>query len=210
MMADTPIINGLYAITPDESNTDQLLSKVSAALKGGVRLFQYRAKMLNETQQFFQTEALKPLLDRYHAHLIINDNIELCLHLDAFGVHLGENDDTIAAARKIIGPDKVIGVSCYNSMDRVKNAVQEGADYVALGAFFPTTTKPDAPRVTIEQIKLTQALTELPIVAIGGIDLQNAISLIKEGVKTMAVINSLFMSDNIEVTAKQFIKLLKS
>ena len=204
MMVDTAIINGLYAITPDEPDTDKLSAKVLAALKGGARLFQYRAKNLNEKHQFFQAEVIKQLCDRYNASLIINDNVKLCLHLDAFGVHLGEYDSTIESARRIIGAEKVIGVSCYNSPNRVAMAHDRGANYVALGAFFYTSTKPKAPKVSLN----IRAETKLPIVAIGGITLENAPLLVIEGVKTMAVINSLFMSDNIEATTKQFINLL--
>ena len=208
MMVDTTIINGLYAITPDEPDTDKLSAKVLAALEGGARLFQYRAKNLNETHQFFQAEVIKQLCDRYNANLIINDNAELCLHLDAFGVHLGKDDSTIESARKIIGAEKVIGVSCYNSSDRVAMAQDSGADYLALGAFFNTSTKPKAPKASLSLFKKVRAQSKLPIVAIGGITLENAPSLIIEGIKTMAVINSLFMSDNIEATTKQFINLL--
>ncbi len=208
-MENIPIINGLYAITPDEDNTDELLTKVLGALDGGVRFLQYRAKTINEAHQSLQAEAIKRLCDCYNAQLIINDNIELCLHLDAFGVHLGEYDDTLATARKILGPDKMIGVSCYNSMERVKMATINGANYIALGAFFPTTSKPNAPHVTIEQYYLAKNLTHLPIVGIGGITLKNASELISHGVKTLAMINSLFMSDNIQGTAKQFIKLFE-
>ena len=134
-MVDTTIINGLYVITPDEPDTNKLSAMVLATLKGGARLVQYRAKTLNKTQQFLQAEVIKELCDRYNAYLIINDNIELCLHLDAFGVHLGEDDGIIETARKIIGTEKVIGVSCYNSLDRVRLAKDSGADYLALGAF---------------------------------------------------------------------------
>ena len=208
MMVDTAIINGLYAITPDEPDTDKLSAKVLAALKGGARLFQYRAKNLNEKHQFFQAEVIKQLCDRYNASLIINDNVKLCLHLDAFGVHLGEYDSTIESARRIIGAEKVIGVSCYKSPNRVAMAHDRGANYVALGAFFYTSTKPKAPKVSLNMFKKIRAETKLPIVAIGGITLENAPLLVIEGVKTMAVINSLFMSDNIEATTKQFINLL--
>lgn len=210
MMVDTTIIKGLYAITPDEPDTDKLSAKVLAALKGGARLFQYRAKNLNETHQFLQAEVIKQLCDRYNASLIINDNAELCSYLDAFGVHLGEDDGTIEAARKIIGSEKVIGLSCYNSLERVELAQDSGADYLALGAFFNTSTKPKARKVSFNIFKKARAQTQLPIVAIGGITLENTSSLIIEGVKTIAVINSLFMSDNIEATTKQFINLLSN
>ena len=207
-MVDTTIINGLYVITPDEPDTNKLSAMVLATLKGGARLVQYRAKTLNKTQQFLQAEVIKELCDRYNAYLIINDNIELCLHLDAFGVHLGEDDGIIETARKIIGTEKVIGVSCYNSLDRVRLAKDSGADYLALGAFFNTSTKPKARKVSLNIFKKARAKTQLPIVAIGGITLENAPSLIFEGIKTIAVIKSLFMSDNIEATTRQFINLL--
>ena len=207
-MVDTTIINGLYVITPDEPDTNKLSAMVLATLKGGARLGQYRAKTINKAQQFLQAEVIKELCDRYNAYLIINDNIELCIHLDAFGVHLGKDDGMIETARKIIGTEKVIGVSCYNSLDRVRLVKDSGADYLALGAFFNTCTKPKARKVSLNIFKKARAQTQLPIVAIGGITLENAPSLIFEGIKTIAVIRSLFMSDNIEATTRQFINLL--
>lgn len=207
-MVDTTIINGLYVITPDEPDTNKLSAMVLATLKGGARLVQYRAKTINKAQQFLQAEVIKELCDRYNAYLIINDNIELCIHLDAFGVHLGKDDGMIETARKIIGTEKVIGVSCYNSLDRVRLVKDSGADYLALGAFFNTCTKPKARKVSLNIFKKARVQTQLPIVAIGGITLENAPSLISEGIKTIAVIKSLFMSDNIEATTRQFINLL--
>lgn len=207
-MVDTTIINGLYVITPDEPDTNKLSAMVLATLKGGARLVQYRAKTINKAQQFLQAEVIKELCDRYNSYLIINDNIELCIHLDAFGVHLGKDDGMIETARKIIGTEKVIGVSCYNSLDRVRLVKDSGADYLALGAFFNTCTKPKARKVSLNIFKKARVQTQLPIVAIGGITLENAPSLISEGIKTIAVIKSLFMSDNIEATTRQFINLL--
>ena len=136
--------------------------------------------------------------------LIINDDIELCSILDADGVHLGENDENLEKARFILGPEKIVGVSCYNSIDRVKISQDKGATYIALGACFQSATKPNAPIASVDLIALVLKNFQVPLVAIGGITLENIDLIIKEGVECCAVINSLFKSQDIEGTAKQF------
>ena len=154
MMKNLHIIKGLYAVTPEEKDLFVLSSQVESCIKGGARLIQYRSKTLSKIEQNKQARKIKMVCDYYKVPLIINDDIELCRILDADGVHLGENDDSLEKARLILGPSKIIGVSCYNSIDRVKKAVDKGATYIALGACFPTITKPNAPTASLDLIAL--------------------------------------------------------
>jgi len=210
MMENLHTIKGLYAVTPDEMDLFTLSSKVEACIKGGARLIQYRSKTLSKTEQNKQAIEIKIVCDYYKVPLIINDNIELCRILDADGVHLGENDDSLEKARLVLGPSKIIGVSCYNSIDRVKKAVDKGATYIALGACFPTITKPSAPTASLELIALVLKNFKIPVVAIGGINLENIDLLINEGVNCVAMINSLFKVKDIEGTARKFSSLIKN
>ena len=207
-MENLHIIKGLYAVTPEEKDLFALSSQVESCIKGGARLIQYRSKILSKTEQQIQARKIKKICDYYKVPLIINDDIELCRILDADGVHLGENDDSLVKARLVLGPSKIIGVSCYNSIDRVKIAVDKRATYIALGACFPTTTKPYAPKASLDLIALVVKNFKIPVVAIGGINLENIELLINEGVNCIAVINSLFKVNDIEGTARQFSSLL--
>ena len=208
MMENLHIIKGLYAITAEEKDSFLLSSQVESCIKGGARLIQYRSKKLSKIEQGKQARKIKIVCDHYKVPLIINDDIELCRILDADGVHLGENDDSLEKARLLLGPSKIIGVSCYNSIDRVKKAVDKGATYIALGACFPTITKPNAPIATLDLIALVLKEFKIPLVAIGGINLENIELLINEGVSCFALINSLFKTKDIEGTASQFSSLI--
>jgi thiamine-phosphate pyrophosphorylase len=209
-MENLHIIKGLYAITPDERDLFALISKVESCIKGGARLIQYRSKTLSNTEKNQQAKEIKIVCNFYKVPLIINDDIELCRILDADGVHLGENDDSLEKARFVLGPSKIIGVSCYNSLNRVKKAVDKGATYIALGACFPTLTKPSAPTVPLELIALVLKKFKIPVVAIGGINLENVDLLIDEGVNCVAMINSLFKVKDIEGTARKFSSLIEN
>ena len=209
-MENLHTIKGLYAVTPDEKDLFTLSSKVEACIKGGARLIQYRSKTLSKTEQNKQAKEIKIVCDYYKVPLIINDDIELCRILDADGVHLGEDDDSLEKARLILGPSKIIGSSCYNSIERVMKAVDKGATYIALGACFPTTTKPNAPKASLDFIALVLKEFKIPVVAIGGINLENIELLINEGVNCVAMINSLFKVKDIEGTARKFSSLIEN
>ena len=203
------MIKGLYAITPDMADTDLLLQKVEAALQGGINILQYRNKLANHKLQTQQARALLPLCRQYNVPLIINDSVKLCLTLDADGVHLGADDGNLAEVSNRTGKDKILGASCYNRFDLAISAQQTGASYVAFGACFASTTKPNAPVAGLELF--TRAKTELniPIVAIGGITLQNATSVIQAGADAIAVINAIFNANDVKLSAKQFSQLFK-
>ena len=203
------MIKGLYAITPDITDTDLLLQKVEAVLQGGINILQYRNKLASHKLQTQQARALLPLCRQFNVPLIINDSVKLCLTLDADGVHLGADDGNLAEVRARIGKDKLLGASCYNRFDLALAAQQAGASYVAFGACFASSTKPNAPVAGLELF--TRAKTELniPTVAIGGISLQNAPSVIQAGADAIAVINAIFNANDVKLSAKQFSQLFK-
>ena len=204
------MIKGLYAITPDMADTDLLLQKVEAALQGGINVLQYRNKAASHKLQTQQARAILPLCRQYNVPLIINDSVKLCLTLDADGVHLGADDGNLSEVRVRIGNDKILGASCYNRFDLALEAQQAGANYVAFGACFASSTKPNAPVAGLDLF--TRAKTELniPSVAIGGITLQNASQVLQAGANAIAVINDIFNAEDIKLAATQFIALTQT
>ena len=200
-------ISGLYAITPDLDDSTQLSLQVAAALRGGVRLLQYRNKTANPALKLTQATELLALCQRYNALLIINDDLHLCQAINADGVHLGASDGDISAARQALGANKIIGASCYNQLDLALAAQLAGANYVAFGACFVSSTKPNAPHASLSLFGQAKKELSIPIVAIGGINLENAPAVIKAGADAIAVINALFGADDITLTAKQYAQL---
>jgi thiamine-phosphate pyrophosphorylase len=198
--------SGLYAVTHDSTDRDALVAKVEAALRGGVKVVQYRNKQahINLRTHLETASALAQLCRQHGVTFIVNDDVNLALDVGANGVHLGKDDGDIANARKLLGKQAIIGVSCYNSLERALQAEQQGADYVAFGAMFLSSTKPNAPRASLELIRLAKAQTTIPIVAIGGITLRNAADVVNAGADALAVINALFDAPDIQQTAKQF------
>lgn len=185
-------IKGLYAITPDEQNTDTLLSKVEAALQGGANVLQYRNKLADHKLKTQQARALLPLCRQYNVPLIINDSIKLCLTLDADGVHLGADDGNLREARARLGSGKIMGASCYNRFDLAVAAEHAGADYVAFGACFTSFTKPNAPVAPLDLFAQAHNQLKTPVVAIGGITLENAGKVKLAGADAIAVVGALF------------------
>lgn len=204
------MITGLYAVTPDEQNTDVLVAKVEAALQGGINILQYRNKLANHKLQTQQARALLPLCRQYHVPLIINDSIKLCLTLDAGGVHLGADDGNLSEARARLGADKIMGASCYNRFDLAVSAQQAGADYVAFGACFASSTKPYAPVAGLDLFARAKSELTIPSVAIGGITLANANQIMLAGASSIAVINAIFNAQDVKSTTQQFTKLFIS
>lgn len=200
-------IKGLYALTPDETDTGRLLALVEIALEGGVKTLQYRNKLADSRLRIAQAQALLPLCRQYGAIFIINDDIKLCLAIDADGVHLGKADGNLAAARARLGPGKILGASCYEYYDNALAAKANGADYVAFGACFTSGTKPGAPRAELPLFTRARAELGLPAVAIGGITLDNAKLAIDAGADAVAVIGALWNSADIQKTVRQFNQL---
>lgn len=198
---------GLYAIT-DGPRAD-LLDAVQLALAGGATLLQYRDKTGDAARRHDEARALKQLCDRFGVPLIINNDVELALAVAAGGVHLGKDDVDIAAARATLGPDAIIGASCYDSLQRAEEAVRAGATYIAFGAFFPSTTKPLAPRASIELLRQSAAFG-VPRVAIGGITPDNGGPLVEAGADFLAVVCAVFGANDIRAAARRFADLYSS
>lgn len=206
-------LRGLYAITDSQLLADgKLLPYVEAALAGGARLLQYRDKSSDETRRLREAEALRSLCERYGAALIINDDAELAARLGV-GLHLGQEDGSLAVARALLGRNAIIGGTCHARLGLAEQAAREGASYVAFGRFFNSHTKPGAPAATPELLATAKARVQLPIVAIGGIDLHNAAPLIERGASMIAVIHALFAADSpaeVERRAHAFSALFES
>ncbi|MEY3650874.1 MAG: Thiamine-phosphate synthase [Pseudomonadota bacterium] len=198
-------IAGLYAITPDSVDTELLCQMVEASIFGGASIVQYRNKVADHKLRTKQASMLLELCKKHQVPFIINDHVELCLAIDADGVHIGGDDGDIAAIKSKIGEDKILGVSCYGEFARAEAAEKAGADYVAFGACFPSSTKPNAPRADLDLFTQAKKLN-LPSVAIGGITLENAASVVEAGANAIAVIGELFKQepDKIRATAQQF------
>jgi len=196
-------MRGLYAITPDRADTEALLRKVEQALKAGVAMLQYRNKIISKDKRLLQAKELAPLARGYGVPFIVNDDVDIALAVGANGVHIGREDGDLAAARsKLAG--KILGASCYDSLDKAKAAVRAGADYVAFGSVFPSPTKPEAVRAPLS---LFGNDLGVPLCAIGGITLENAPALIAAGASLLAVITDLFDAPDIGVRASQYRKL---
>ncbi len=192
-------LRGLYAVTPDDMLLPRLSAKVSAALKGGVRLVQYRNKTAPSPLRRAQAAELLRICRAVGAKLIVNDDLALALEIGADGVHLGRDDGDLAAARTALGTNRVLGVSCYNDIARAEIAAAAGADYIAFGAMFTSPTRPDAVPAPLSLIAEAKHFG-LPIAAIGGVTLKNADSVINAGVDMVAVISGLF--DTMDITGR--------
>jgi thiamine-phosphate pyrophosphorylase len=197
-------ITGLYAITPDITDTNELLRKVRLALQGGAHMLQYRNKLADTDLQLQQASALRTLTREFNVTYIVNDDAALAAQVDADGVHLGDEDGSVAAARALLGDAKLIGVSCYNRAPLALAAVQQGADYVAFGAFFSSSVKPEAVKAEVAMLSEVRSEIHIPIIAIGGITQQNGAELIAAGADSLAVISALWDAPNIEASAKEF------
>ena len=193
----------MYAITPDENDTTELLRKVKLVLQGGARILQYRNKLADSELRVVQATALRKLTKGFDATFIVNDDVQLAYQVAADGVHLGSDDGGVTEARKRLGNDKIIGVSCYNRFELARQTVLQGADYVAFGAFFASSVKPNAPVATLELLQQVRRELSVPIVAIGGITLQNGKQLIEAGADALAVISAVFGATDIQQAARQ-------
>jgi thiamine-phosphate pyrophosphorylase len=204
MMRAKPAIEGLYAVTPDIPDTDMLLRNVRLALRGGARVLQYRNKTADATLKLAQASALRKLTLEFGTTYIVNDDAQLANQVDADGVHLGGEDGSVVATRALLGNEKLIGVSCYNRASLAQESVQQGADYVAFGAFFTSSVKPGAVKADVSLLQTLRHELGVPIVAIGGITQLNGRSLIEAGADALAVISALFDAPDIELAAQEF------
>jgi thiamine-phosphate pyrophosphorylase len=196
-------IRGLYAITPELEDTARLLELVAAALDGGAAAVQYRAKNADAARRGEQAYALAQLCRERGACFIVNDDVELARASGADGVHLGREDGAIAEARKRLGETALIGASCYDRLDLAREAAAQGADYVAFGSVFASSTKPDAVRAPLWLLAQAKRELPLPVVAIGGIDADNAPLLVACGVDAVAVISAIFDAPDVRAAASR-------
>lgn len=216
---------GLYGITPSDTPHEVLLKQVEQACQGSMTALQWRRKSLTPAQSLQQAPAIQKICQQHNCLFIVNDDIDLALQLGADGVHLGKDDASIAQARQTLqkrDQSLLIGVSCYNDLELAKQAILAEVDYLAFGAVFPSSTKPNATRAPLNLFEQSQALieshssgsqTQPALVAIGGITTSNATSVVQAGADSLAVIQGLFTdnldSHTISDIAQQFTQLLK-
>jgi len=199
---------GLYVITRDSlDSASACLSSVAAALEGGAAVVQYRAK--SAPDRVLATELLA-LCHQYRVPLIINDDVELAGHIGADGVHLGQNDLSVTGAIDRLGCGVIVGVSCYDSLERAETAQAAGADYVAFGRFFASASKPHAPLAHLDTLSKARERLHLPIVAIGGIDASNGARLLQAGAMLLAVIEGVLGQSDPLQAARILSGLVKS
>jgi thiamine-phosphate pyrophosphorylase len=198
---------GLYAITNGPRH--DLLEAAEQALAGGAQVLQYRDESNDTSRRLAEATALKRLCDSYGIPLIIEQDIALAQAVSAHGVHLGNDEDDIGAARALLGNHAIIGVSCRDSLQRARAAAQDGAGYISFGACFASPTKPLAPRASIELLGQSAAFG-VPRVAIGGITPDNGAALVAAGADFLASISTLFGSADVRATARRFAQLYSS
>ena len=199
---------GLYVLTPPPGTLRRPLTElVAEALDGGARMLQYRDKDSDPRERLARAKALRALCRQAGALFLVNDEVELAARVGADGVHLGRDDPDPAAARARLGSGAVIGVSCYNCLDRAREAERAGADYLAFGRFFPSATKPEAVAADPALLRRARRVSSRPLVAIGGITPDNGASLIAAGADWLAVVQGVFAAPDARAAARAFTAL---
>ena len=202
-------LRGLYIVTPDWDDTAQLLAATELALQNGTALVQYRHKTASPQRRREQAEVLLALCRQYKAPLVINDHVDLCMEIDADGIHVGGTDSSIAEVRRAVGPDKIVGASCYGTLELAHAAYKDGASYVAFGGFYPSRVKKYDFRTAPEIIAQSKREIPLPVVVIGGITLENAPPLVAQGADMVAVISSVYLVPQGERKTRQLADLYR-
>lgn len=202
-------LRGLYAITPETADGTRLIGDIEAVLAGGCRIVQYRDKRSAMPERVSRAHALRKLTRRFGATLLINDDLALALLVKADGVHLGTDDGNLIAARALLGPDRILGASCYADFGAAQAAEIAGADYVAFGAVYPSPTKPKAPLAAVDLFFRAKTTLTGSSCAIGGITLDNAPPLIHAGADLLAVITDLFGAPDITARAAAYQRLFE-
>lgn len=204
MTSASPAPRGVYLITPDEPDTARLLARTAPLLAAGATWLQYRNKTASDALRREQATALQALCAEHRVPLIINDDPALAQAVGAAGVHLGGTDGDIASARALLGPDAIIGASCYDQLANAEQAVAAGASYVAFGAFFPTTTKVTTSRAHTELLRQSAALG-VPRVAIGGLTPDNVGPIIDAGADLVAVVSGIYAAPDPVATQRAYL-----
>ncbi len=201
-------LKGLYVIADAACiGTDNILRKTDEVLSAGVKIIQYRDKVSTQIARCKIAEKLRKLTQDYNCLLLINDDAQLAVTVEADGVHLGKDDISIKDARSCLGKDKIIGASCYANYVNAQPAIQASVDYIAFGSFFPSPTKPDSPRANIELLQQAKRDYKIPVCAIGGITHQNAPSLLAAGADMIAVISAVFNASSPSQAVQEYLSL---
>lgn len=204
MTSASPTPRGVYLITPDEPDTARLLARTAPLLAAGATWLQYRNKTASDALRREQATALQALCAAHGVPLIVNDDPALAQAIGAAGVHLGGTDGDIGAARALLGPDAIIGASCYDQLANAERAVAAGASYVAFGAFFPTTTKVTSSRAHTDLLRQSAALG-VPRVAIGGLSPDNVGPIIDAGADLLAVVSGIYAAQDPVATQRAYL-----
>lgn len=200
-------IHGLYGITPDEPDTARMVKLTRAACEGGMRLLQLRNKLASSALREEQARALLEVTRAYGCALIINDDARLAAKVDAEGAHLGAEDGSIREARALLGPHKLLGATCYGSLETARTALAEGADHIAFGGFFRSSVKPGNAQRPLSLLTDAKREFKVPVVAIGGITQATTPQLIAAGADAVAVITALYGAADVTQAAREFCAL---
>lgn len=198
----------LYLVTNRyQDSVESFLAKVETACRSGVTIVQLREKNLTTNQYYQLAKQVKEITDAYQVPLIIDDRLDVCLAVDAAGLHIGDDELPVSVARKVLGPEKILGVTA-KTIKRALEAETSGADYLGTGAIFPTTTKENAPITLISTLKTICQRVAIPVVAIGGLTSENIDQLIGTGIAGVAVVRDLMQAEDIEAKTQAFLTKL--
>jgi len=198
----------LYLVTDRyQDSVESFLEKVEMACRSGVTIVQLREKNLTTNQYYQLAKKVKEITDAYQVPLIIDDRLDICLAVDAAGLHIGDDELPVSVARQVLGPDKILGVTA-KTVKRALEAEEGGADYLGTGAIFPTTTKENAPITLISTLKTICQRVAIPVVAIGGLTSENIDQLIGTGITGVAVVRDLMQAEDIEAKTQAFLTKL--
>lgn len=198
----------LYLVTNRyQDSVERFLEKVETACRSGVTIVQLREKNLTTNQYYQLAKEVKEITDAYQVPLIIDDRLDVCLAVDAAGLHIGDDELPVLVARQVLGPDKILGVTA-KTVKRALEAEEGGADYLGTGAIFPTTTKENAPITLISTLKTICQRVAIPVVAIGGLTSENIDQLIGTGIAGVAVVRDLMQAEDIEAKTQAFLTKL--
>ena len=198
----------LYLVTNRyQDSLENFLEKVETACRSGVTIIQLREKNLTTNQYYQLAKQVKEITDAYQVPLIIDDRLDICLAVDAAGLHIGDDELPVSVARKVLGPEKILGVTA-KTVKRALEAETSGADYLGTGAIFPTTTKENAPITLISTLKTICQTVAIPVVAIGGLTSENIDQLAETGIAGVAVVRDLMQAEDIEAKTQAFLTKL--
>lgn len=199
----------LYLVTDKSEDVEKFLNTIEEAIKGGTTVVQIREKTADTLDFYNLALKVKEITTKYNVPLIINDRVDVALAIDADGVHVGQSDMPCDVTRRLIGENKILGVSAA-TIEEAQKAQKDGADYIGTGAVFPTQTKDDAPSVTKQELKEIADSIDIPVVAIGGITLENAHELVDTGISGLSVVSAIMSSNNPKKSSEELLKIFNS